>query len=261
MWERLMNSFDFVNEETSIPFRVRIIRRGETYGVSARHNKNAPLVEFYDQRRTTTPAESGSRIATYDADQMLRPHPMGLEFGMGKATPKITAKNCEQIATWLRTEIDKPWTPPAPPPRPLPESLTGPIEPCDRRVTIFLGPFRYEATWFVVSRARDAQHKDAYHVRSKPKRARRLRSFIDHDGDTVIVDGWGHPNFNPLMGLVSSGTSTASLTIGANNSYEDRFQHYLANLPSSSILLDTRGVIIEEYEFTEQFAWSPDPAG
>jgi hypothetical protein len=244
---RPMSTFDFVNEDTGIPFRVRIIRRGETYGISARHDRDAPLVEFYDQRRTTSPAQNGSRIAAYYAHQMLRAHPIGLELGMEKPAPKITAKNCEQIAAWLKTEMDKPWVPLPPPPRPLPQSPIGPIEPCDRRVTIFLGSCKYEATWIVASRAPDAQFKDAYHVQFKPKRARRLRKFIDHCGHTVIVDGWGRPNFDPLMNLISGEARTASLTFAAKNSWEERLQNYLAGLPSSSILLDTRGVVIEEY--------------
>jgi hypothetical protein len=39
-----MNTFDFVNEETGVPFRVRIVCRGETYGRGANLRKNDPLV-------------------------------------------------------------------------------------------------------------------------------------------------------------------------------------------------------------------------
>ena len=240
-----MNTFDFVNEETGIPFRVRIVRRGEPYGVAARHDRDQPFIEFYYRQGIADVSRNGERVACYYADQFLRPSKTGVDLDRAAPTTKLTAKNCEQIAAWLKIEIAKPWLPPPPQPRPLPDSPTDPIMATDRRVTIFLSTRKYEATWLEVSRARHAQYEDAYHVKFKPKKVRYLRQFVDYRGHTVIVDGWGHPEFNPVMRLGTGNTTTASVTIGAEGNLKElELEGYLASLPISRILLDTRGVTI-----------------
>jgi hypothetical protein len=45
-----------------------------------------------------------------------------------------------------------------------------------------------------------AQYLDALHFRLKLKGARKLRGFVEHyKSKTVIVEGWGHPEFDYLL--------------------------------------------------------------
>jgi hypothetical protein len=246
-----MDSFDFVNEETGVPFRVRIVRRGETYGRGARHNRDEPLVEFYDQRRALNPKDNGLLLVSIYADQMLRRALGRLTLYGSDPQFTITAANCEQISAWLRTEIDKPWVPLPPPPRPMPNTPTGPIKAGSRRATIFLGTTKHEVTWLEVSVAPDAQYQNAYHIQFKPKRARTLRKYVEHSRPrTVIVEGWGHPEFESI---------TASLMRGASkDAGEVRLAQYLESLPLSQILLDTRGVIIDEIAWIKRPPKDPE---
>jgi hypothetical protein len=242
-----MSTFDFVNEETGIPFRLRIVRRGEPYGEDARHNRDEPLIEFYYRDGIADLSRNGERVAVYYADQFLRPSTEGVDLDRAVPTMKLTAKNCEQIAAWLRIEMAKPWMPPPPLPRPLPDSPIEPIAAADRKVTIFLGTRKYEATWLEVSRARHAQYEHAYHVKFKPKKARYPRKFVDYRGRTVIVDGWGHPEFDPLRLLGKGEATTVTVSTGsASDPHKLKLAGYLASLPISQILLDTRGVVVEE---------------
>jgi hypothetical protein len=213
--------------------------------------KFASLLRWYNEgSRSDGKLSAGttSLCATgegYYADQFLRPSKAGVDLDRAAPTMKLTSKNCEQIAAWLKIEIAKPWLPPPPQPRPLPDSPTDPIMSTDRRVTIYLSTRKYEATWLEVSRAGHAQYEDAYHVKFKPKKARYPRQFVDYRGHTVIVDGWGHPEFDPVMLPCTGNTTTASVTIGASSNLNElKLEEYVASLPISRILLDTRGVTI-----------------
>jgi len=96
---------------------------------------------------------------------------------------------------------------------------------------------RYEATWFEVSRARHAQYEHAYHVKFKPKKARYPRKFVDYRGHTVIVDGWGHPEFDPLALLRKVEATTVTVaTDSASDPHKLKLAGYLASLPISQIL-------------------------
>ncbi len=246
-----MNILDVVNIETGARLRVRLIRRGEYYGISARHNRSEPLIEFYDQRHAINPSENGQRIASYYADQFLRSHPAGSHIDGPAREIWISPANCEQIAEWLNVELKKPWVPIPPPPRPLPDTPIGPIAAMHRKVTIYLHAERYEATWLEVLIGPYAQYTNAYQLQFLPKRARlKRRCRVSSSPEIVVLDGWNHPEFGILRSLYANGTASVTIGSGAKPSGEVRLAAYLKELPASTILLDTRGVIIDEHEWT-----------
>ena len=132
----------------------------------------------------------------------------------------------------------------------------------DRKVTIYIGRKKYEATQVKVSREPYAQYVDAFYFTFKPRRARKLRSFVEHyEPKTVVLDGWGHPEFDTLLRslaeapveTVGPGASMKMVTFtvepGQNrqkDKYELEFEHYLESLDASRILFDTRGVIVHK---------------
>jgi hypothetical protein len=92
-----------------------------------------------------------------------------------------------------------------------------------------------------VYRGRVAQYRDAYRVRFIPKRARLARMFEDcSNPKTVILDGWGHPEF------VRTGTMTIGVEVKVGDRDKTDFERYVESLPLSAILLDKRGLIIDE---------------
>ena len=246
-----MNILDFVNIETGVRFRVRLVRRGEYYGISARHNRNEPKIEFYDRRRANDPNENGEQIASYYAEQFLRPNPIGSNIGYSARELRISSANCDQIAEWLNVELKKPWTPIPPPPRPLPDAPIGPIASTHRKVTIYLHAERYEATWLEVRIGPYAQYVNAYYVECVPKRKRRKRRCsVSPNPQIVILDGWNHPEFGILRSLRTNGTVT--IDSGAEWPGEVMLAEYLRELRANAILLDTRGVVVDEREWTRR---------
>jgi len=64
----------------------------------------------------------------------------------------------------------------------------------ERKVTIYAGTKKHEATEVTLRRKPDRLYRDTIQCEFKPKRARRMRYFVDnHDRLTVVLDGWGHP--------------------------------------------------------------------
>jgi hypothetical protein len=242
-----MNLLDFVNIETGSRLRVRLVRRGEYYGNSARHNRNEPLIEFYDQSRASNPNENGQQIASFYADQFLRPRPIGSNIGHPARELWISSANCDQIAEWLNLELKKPWVPIPPPPRPLPDTPIGPIPATHSKVTIYHHVERHEASWLEVRIGRHAQYTNAYLVYFVPKRARlKRRCPVSSSPQIVVLDGWNHPEFGILGSLRANGTASVTIGPGAEWFGEERLAEYLKGLPPSTILLDTRGLIIDE---------------
>jgi hypothetical protein len=123
-----------------------------------------------------------------------------------------------------------------------------------RKVTIYIGTKKYEATQVRVSRGPDGPYADAFRFIFKPKGARRLRTFVEHsDHQTVVLDGWEHPEFDWLLRSFAEAPSvemgpgvsvkTVSYTVGANNGedkYEREFEAYVKGLDPDRILFDTR---------------------
>ena len=65
-----------------------------------------------------------------------------------------------------------------------------------RKVTVFKGTKKYLATSYDVEKRSSAR---GHYVTFKPKGARNLRAFEDVWSQTVIVDGWDHPEFDELL--------------------------------------------------------------
>jgi hypothetical protein len=249
-----MKLFDFVNLETGVALRARLVRKGEYYGISARHNRNEPLIEFYDQRRAVDSSKNGQRIASYYADQFLAPHPSGLKLGEAGQGIWISPADCELIAGWLDVELKKPWVAIPPPPRPLPNTPTGPIPAAYRKVTIYLHAEKHGATWLEVRIAPEAQYTNAYHLEFVPKRARlKRRCKLSSSPQIVVLDGWNHPEFGLLKSVQDGEVPFVTIGLGAKPSPgEIQLGKYLEKLPESTILLDTRGVIIDEHGWTSR---------
>lgn len=101
-------------ERTGIPFTVRYVRKGDGYGVnlSLIHDKDMPLVEFYDARWKFTGelgAEYGQFVSRYYRDTLLRDagKPCGLILDGGNreawticATTMALVHNL--VANWSR---------------------------------------------------------------------------------------------------------------------------------------------------------------
>jgi hypothetical protein len=129
-----------------------------------------------------------------------------------------------------------------------------------QKVTRYIGRKKYEATQVKVLRGPYAQYVNAFHFQFKPKGARKRRSFVEHyEPNTVIVDGWGHPEFDTLLRSlreapfesVGPGVSIKTVTFtlqpgqeGEKDKYELEFERYLEELDASRVLFDTRGAIV-----------------
>src|SRR5882762_4936698 len=121
-----------------------------------------------------------------------------------------------------------------------------------QKVTVFKGTTKYLATSYEVERR--ASTRGSYYITFKPKGARSLRAFEDARSQTVIVDGWDHPEFNELLrgfadapveqlseGVSVRMVSTTIMKGGETKSkYQLEFEEYLKTLEPSRIMLDTR---------------------
>jgi hypothetical protein len=119
------------------------------------------------------------------------------------------------------------------------------------RSTVFKGTTKYLATSYEVERRASTR---GYYITFKPKGARSLRAFEDARSQTVIVEGWDHPEFNELLrgfadapveqlseGVSVRMVSTTIMRGGETKSkYQLEFEEYLKTLEPSRILLDTR---------------------
>jgi len=129
-----------------------------------------------------------------------------------------------------------------------------------QKVTLYIGRRKYEATQVKVLRGPYAQYLNAFHFQFKPKGARKLRSFVEqYKPNTVIVDGWGHPEFDTLLRSleeapvesIGPGVSVKTVTFtvqpgqkAEKDKYELEFERYLEGLDASRILFDTRGATV-----------------
>ena len=138
------------------------------------------------------------------------------------------------------------------------------IAACQKKVTLFIGTKKFEASWIEVHRGPHARYVDAIHFSFKPKGARNLRVYVEGDRPrTVFVEGWEHPEFDWLIrsidaapeveltpGVSSYRMVSASfypgMPVEKNNRYELEFEDYVAQLPASRLLLDTRGMVLRQ---------------
>lgn len=122
-----------------------------------------------------------------------------------------------------------------------------------RKVTVFKGTKKYLATSYDVEKRASAR---GHYVTFKPKGARNLRAFEDVRSQTVIVDGWNHPEFDELLrGFADApvtqlpGGATVRMVAEktyfpggetTKSKYQLELEEYLKNLEPSLILFDTR---------------------
>jgi hypothetical protein len=125
----------------------------------------------------------------------------------------------------------------------------------ERKVTLYIATKKHEATQLTFQRGPRPPYQDAFVVLFKPKAARKLRYFVDHFGQTVVLDGWGHPDFDWFLRSLADApwvemrpgvtVKTVSRTIqpGGDESedkYQLEFEQYVRQLKPAQILLDTR---------------------
>jgi hypothetical protein len=122
-----------------------------------------------------------------------------------------------------------------------------------RKITVFKGTSKYLATSYEVEKRASTR---GLYVTFKPKGARSSRAFEDVRSQTVIVEGWDHPEFNELLRRLadapveqfSEGVSVqmVSTTVMRGSEtkpkYQLEFEEYLRTLDPSRILLDTRRI-------------------
>lgn len=88
-----------------IDFNVKIVRNGENYGLNnvLTHDKDDPLVEFYDSRYPHT--EHGQFVSRYYASTLLeRVKNVGLDLYGGANDWKIESKEMDTVIDWLKVE-------------------------------------------------------------------------------------------------------------------------------------------------------------
>lgn len=88
-----------------IDFNVKIVRNGENYGLNnvLTHDKDDPLVEFYDSRYPHT--EHGQFVSRYYASTLLeRVRDVGLDLYGGNNDWKIEASEMKTVVDWLKKE-------------------------------------------------------------------------------------------------------------------------------------------------------------
>lgn len=88
-----------------IDFNVKIVRNGESYGLNnvLTHDKEDPLVEFYDSRYPHT--EHGQFVSRYYASTLLeRVKDVGLDLYGGVNDWKIEAEEMKTVVDWLKIE-------------------------------------------------------------------------------------------------------------------------------------------------------------
>ena len=126
----------------------------------------------------------------------------------------------------------------------------------DRKATIYVSTKKYEAKQVTVRLGHTPPYTKMFFVSFKPKGAR-TRSFLGDAayGRTVILDGWGHPEFDWLLRSVAEAprvemgpgvsVKTVSYTVqrGGDQSkdkYELEFEQYLKDLDPAKILFNNR---------------------
>jgi hypothetical protein len=126
----------------------------------------------------------------------------------------------------------------------------------DRKVTVYTGTRKHEATEVALCRQLDYYYPDAVQCMFKPKRARRNRRFVDnHNNMTVVLDGWAHPEFDWLLRALEETPSvetrpgvtvqTVSYTVqrggtSQKDKYELEFEQYLRDIDPAKILFNNR---------------------
>ena len=90
-------------------FNVRIVFKGDTYGLNGclTHEKDEPLVEFYDSRYPHT--EWGQFVSRYYVSTILQMRNDGLCLHGGVEAWSVSSKDMATVRTWLYSQT-KPQT-------------------------------------------------------------------------------------------------------------------------------------------------------
>jgi hypothetical protein len=100
-----MSTFDTTSHQ--IPFTVRLVKNGESYGLndSLTHDKDDPLVEFYDARYKHT--EHGQFVSRYYATTLMENHgtqTRGINLDGGVPAWYLDPKAMTQVIDWLKEQ-------------------------------------------------------------------------------------------------------------------------------------------------------------
>jgi len=90
-------------ETGKIPFRVRIVEKGQKYGLNSclSHDNKEPLVEFYDKRFPHT--EHGQFVSRYYLSTLTeRDNSNGLNLSGGVPNWSIDGDTMNQVTAWLK---------------------------------------------------------------------------------------------------------------------------------------------------------------
>lgn len=254
---------DVVNEVTGIPFRVRLLREGESYGLDnqVRHDRPDALVEIYDFRHRNESQPLGQFVSRYYASTFLRRVTGGLDLQGDVDDWKLTSKNMAEARSWVSSELDNPWVPIPPPPPPKSRSLTPTelnlVDAGNRKATLYLegafGRLRIEVSWFRVYRAPRAQYSDAIFVEFRPRNRRKTMRRVETSRPSLVVLlGWNHPDLQQLFreeitdGWVVHATRHNSCARAWEDEFEAALKFYLETQPLTQVLLDLRGATVAE---------------
>jgi hypothetical protein len=82
-------------------FNVRVVRKGDRYGLSfcLTHDKDEPLVEFYDARYPHT--EFGQFVSRYHLSTILERDNAGLCLDGGVPEWSVSANDMAAVRAWL----------------------------------------------------------------------------------------------------------------------------------------------------------------
>ncbi|MFC4052804.1 TIR domain-containing protein [Actinomadura syzygii] len=255
-----MHVLELSNEDAGA-FRVRLLRRGEPYGLFHRltYDKDEALLEFYPPAVDGQPLSEAGLTSTSRASSFRQARDEWFKVPGG---PRISPENSRELAAWLEGELSKPWTPPPPPDRPpLPSQARSRAgaelhQTGDRRVTFYvggvLGYVRKEAQWLEVNRLSDGRHVIDCLLRGR----RRIRRLVLEPGSPlVVVLGWDHsdlqPGRQPVEYSFPWGQQTLKATLTGpkyvagdprfEQDFESELDAYLTSLPLAQVLLDLRG--------------------
>lgn len=99
---KLMGFSNILPNGASIPFSVRIVSKGEGYGLNEAviHDREEPLVEFYDARHAHTCY--GQFVSRYYVSTVLgHPGNYGLNLYGGVPDWSLSAETMQAVKAWL----------------------------------------------------------------------------------------------------------------------------------------------------------------
>jgi len=84
-------------------FNLRIVRKGDGYGLGLTHTKDEPMVEFYDSRYPHT--EFGQFVSRYYASTLLERKHNGLCLDGGSPGWSVSENDMNIARAWIASEV------------------------------------------------------------------------------------------------------------------------------------------------------------